>query len=402
MEIIYEVRGNTFRREQKKMSAMINRRLFLSFLRLGLTAFGGPAMIAHVKELSVKKNKWVDEETFKHGIALCQTIPGATVMQMVAYVGMKVNGIQGALVSYISFGLPAFLLMLIFSAGYASSHNLPKIVSLFAGLQVIVVAIIANATITFSKDIVRKPKSLAVACLSFVLLWVGCNPFLVVVIAAGISILLFKEIVPASALAAPAKPNKSPLRGAITLLVILTISIAVLYFTNRELFTLAYLMLKVDLFAFGGGFGSVPLMFHEVVNVRNWLDSKTLMEGIALGQVTPGPIVITATFIGYLTHGLPGAVVATIAIFSPSFLMLIMIMPFFDRMKASPSFQRAMKGILASFAGLLLFVLLKFAFAVHWDWLKSLLGLAAFAALLKKVDILYIVLTGTLLSLFFF
>jgi chromate transporter len=161
-------------------------------------------------------------------------------------------------------------------------------------------------------------------------------------------------------------------------------------------------MLKVDLFAFGGGFGSVPLMFHEVVNVRNWLDSKTLMEGIALGQVTPGPIVITATFIGYLTHGLPGAVVATIAIFSPSFLMLIMIMPFFDRMKASPSFQRAMKGILASFAGLLLFVLLKFAFAVHWDWLKSLLGLAAFAALLKKVDILYIVLTGTLLSLFFF
>jgi chromate transporter len=93
-------------------------RLFFSFLRLGLTAFGGPAMIAYIKELSVKKNKWLDEERFKDGVVLCQSIPGATAMQMAGYVGLRVNGIGGALASYVGFGLPAFILMLTFSVLY--------------------------------------------------------------------------------------------------------------------------------------------------------------------------------------------------------------------------------------------------------------------------------------------
>jgi chromate transporter len=104
-----------------------NRKLFLSFLRLGSTAFGGPAMVAHVKELAVKRNHWIDEETFKNGVALSQSIPGATVMQLVAYVGMKVNGIPGALFSYVGFALPAFILMLALSAAYAGAHALPTV-----------------------------------------------------------------------------------------------------------------------------------------------------------------------------------------------------------------------------------------------------------------------------------
>ncbi|MCL5063239.1 MAG: chromate transporter [Nitrospirae bacterium] len=129
--------------------------LFLSFLRLGLTAFGGPAMVAYIKELSVKRNKWVDEETFKEGIALCQSIPGATAIQMAAYVGLRTKGITGALLSYIGFGLPAFILMLILSALYERSHDIPQIISLFNGLQVIVVALIANALHSFGKGILR-------------------------------------------------------------------------------------------------------------------------------------------------------------------------------------------------------------------------------------------------------
>ena len=96
-------------------------------------------------------------------------------------------------------------------------------------------------------------------------------------------------------------------------------------------------MMKIDLFAFGGGFTSLPLMLHEVVELRGWIDEKTFMNGIALGQVTPGPIVITATFVGYLLYGFWGSVVATLSIFTPSFLMLVIINPFFDRLKASPS-----------------------------------------------------------------
>ena len=99
-------------------------RLFLSFLRLGLTAFGGPAMIANIKELSVKKKKWLNEENFNHGIVLCQSIPGATAMQMAGYVGLRIKGIRGALASYVGFGLPAFVLMLTFSVLYDNYHDL--------------------------------------------------------------------------------------------------------------------------------------------------------------------------------------------------------------------------------------------------------------------------------------
>src|SRR4030042_915437 len=101
--------------------------LFMSFLKLGLTAFGGPAMIAYIKQLSVTRNKWLDEETFKDGVALCQSIPGATAMQMAAYVGLRSNGLIGALLSYAGFGLLAFILMLILSIAYTNSYNLPQV-----------------------------------------------------------------------------------------------------------------------------------------------------------------------------------------------------------------------------------------------------------------------------------
>ena len=160
--------------------------------------------------------------------------------------------------------------------------------------------------------------------------------------------------------------------------------------------------MKIDLFAFGGGFTSLPLMLHEIVGVRGWMDSKTFMDGIALGQVTPGPIVITAAFVGYLLHGFGGSLVATISIFTPSFLILVIINPVFDRLKASPLFLKATKGILASFVGLLLYVLIKFALAVPWDLPRIVLGIAALAALFKKVDILYVVLIGSIISIWLF
>ena len=126
------------------------------------------------------------------------------------------------------------------------------------------------------------------------------------------------------------------------------------------------------------------------------------MDGIALGQVTPGPIVITSTFVGFLVYGLPGAVVATIAIFTPSFLLLVISTTFFDKLQRSAVFGRALRGILASFVGLLLYVTVKFAFAVPWNVIKVLVCAAALGALLKKVDILYVVLVGAGLSLILF
>ena len=172
-------------------------KLFFSFLRLGLTAFGGPAMIVYIKELSVKKNKWLDETRFKDGVVLCQSIPGATAMQMAAYVGLRLKGTAGALAAYVGFGLPAFGLMLLFSFLYDNYQDLPFIQPIFTGLQVIVVAIIAQATYSFGKNIAKSyqdlPGNIIVAVLSASFLGIGISPFLVILGAGLISLILFQN-----------------------------------------------------------------------------------------------------------------------------------------------------------------------------------------------------------------
>lgn len=372
--------------------------LFLSFFKLGLTAFGGPAMIAHIRELSTQRHQWIDQNDFKNGVALCQAIPGATAIQTAAYVGLKVRGISGALAAYSGFGLPAFILMLILSLLYARFNSLPKFISLFNGLQVIVVAIIFHATYSFGRNIANNYKNILIALFAAISFWFGVSPFIVIIGAGILGIAFLKVSASSTVVNSETKETQWNVKQIVGLLVTFLICFTGLYFLSSLLFNLAAVMLTIDLFAFGGGFASLPLMLHEVVMNRGWLDSKAFMDGIALGQVTPGPIIITATFVGYLVYGLPGALVATIAIFTPSFFMVITVAPFFDRLKNSVYFMKAIDGIFASFVGLLLFVCIKFAMTVPWDVIRILLGLAALTALLRKVDILYIVLVGAVTS----
>ena len=377
-------------------------RLFLLFLRLGITAFGGPAMIAHIRELSVKRNRWLKEETFQDGVVLCQSMPGATAMQMAAYVGLRAGGLRGAITSFVGFGLPAFILMLVLAACYAGSSELPPVVSLFHGLQVVVVAIVANATFLFGRDIVKRPGDLFIAPVSAALFWFGVSPFAVIVGAAIAGIAFFKDsALPPSSGQNGEKTGQVP-KPILLFLGLVGAGVAGLYFADRKLYHLATVMLRIDLFAFGGGFASLPLMFHEIVNVKGWLDGKTFMDGIALGQITPGPIVITATFVGYLVRGFVGSLVATLAIFTPSFVILVAATPFFDRLKDARYFSGATRGILASFVGLLFSMTIRFAVAVPWEPSKVLFGIALVIALARKMNILYIVLIGSALSLVLF
>jgi len=358
-------------------------------------------MVAYIKELSVIRNKWLGEETFKDGVALCQSIPGATAMQTAAYVGFRSKGIPGALASFIGFGLPAFILMLILSSLYDRYHAVPSMMSLFNGLQVVVVAIIANATYSFGKSTFKKYKDVILATAASILFWAGVSPFIVILGAAFAYVYWDgKGVVAASTFEKEIQGHG--FKKLLILLLILLFGLLMLYLMDTNLLNLAILMIKIDLFAFGGGFASIPLMLHEIVNVRGWMDSKTFMDGIALGQVTPGPIVITSTFVGYILYGLSGAIVATTAIFAPSFLMVVILTPVFDRLKSSVYFTNATKGILASFVGLLFFVSIKFALAVHWDIFRMLIGVAAFAALFRKIDVLYVVISASVASVLIF
>ena len=371
--------------------------LFTSFLRLGATAFGGPAMIAYIRKMAVDQRHWLDEKTARDGIALCQTIPGATAMQMCAYVGLRAKGVAGAAASFIGFGLPAFLFMTILSGLYVQTYKLPTVVSAFNGLQAIIVAVVANATVSFGKASLKTWKNLINVIIAAGMFGLGISPILVILVAALLGLLLYPGQ-PSQHLASAS--NGSYLKKSLPLIFACIISgLVLLFFVNQRLFDLVVLMFKVDLLAFGGGFSSVPLMFYEIVEVRSWLDGPTLLNGIALGQVTPGPIVITATFIGYLLHGFLGGLVATVSVFLPSFMIVITLVPYFDRIRNSPYFSRVLTGILCSFVGLLLTVTIRFALNIPWDLPRLLITCGAFLALLMKVDILWVVLIGTGISL---
>ena len=376
--------------------------LFLLFLRLGLTAFGGPAMVAYIKELSVNRHKWLDEDRFKDGVALCQSIPGATAMQTAAYVGLRSKGIPGALASFIGFGLPAFILMIFLSSLYSKYHGIPRIISLFNGLQIAVVAIVANATYSFGKTNFKNYRDVLIAFVAATLFWSGISPFIVIIATACAGGVFLGKSGAAPLPVHTGEKVTGVFKQLSLILLILLLCLFALYLLDSRFFRLALLMMRIDIFAFGGGFASIPLMLHEIVDVRGWLDNKTFMDGIALGQVTPGPIVITSTFVGYMLYGLSGAITATAAIFTPSFLMVIAVTPVFDRLRASAYFTGATKGILASFVGLLFFVTIKFAMNVQWDVIRALLGLAALTALVKKVDILYVVLIAAAVSVLLF
>jgi chromate transporter len=196
--------------------------------------------------------------------------------------------------------------------------------------------------------------------------------------------------------------SQSTIRPLVWILFVAALGFLLLFLFQRDWFNMAALFFRIDLFAFGGGFASIPLMFHEVVHMRHWMDSTTFLNGIALGQVTPGPIVITATFIGYLLYGLLGGILATISIFLPSFTLVVGIAPYFDRLRSSAHFNQIIQGVLCSFVGLLFTVTLRFALNIHWDISHIFLASAAFIALLFKVDILWVVMAGILFSMVVF
>jgi chromate transporter len=284
---------------------------------------------------------------------------------------------------------------------YTRFHALPQVESIFAGLKIIIVAIIVNAASSFSKNAIKEYRDFFMAIASAALFWIGISPFLVIFSAAAAGLLLFHEMTNGKKVVME-KDDFSGLKYIIATMVFLCAGMVFLYFTHKGLMKLAAVMLKIDLFAFGGGFAALPLMFQQVVDVNGWIDGKTFMDGIALGQITPGPIIITATFIGYLLYGFTGAIVSTIAILTPSLLIVLLTAPFFDKLRNSRFFVRATRAILATFVGLLLFIAIKFALSISWTILAVLFGIAAFIALFKQVHVLYVIFAGALVSIALF
>jgi len=380
--------------------------LFMKFFRLGATPYGGPAMIGQIKQTVVNQYAWLKEEEFLQGMALCQLIPGATMVQMVTYVGYRLRGFWGALIFAFAFILPAFIALLILSMFYFKMETIPFIHALFKGLGAIVVAIVLNASIALSKSIIKDWKVILISILSFFGFFFRLNILLIFVLAGVAAILLHPM---GSQLKAPplqkikredAKVRHYLLLGLLGILIF--ISLIFTYSIDPRLTSLCLRLSKIGALAFGGGFTMIPLIQYEVVERFQWLTTKEFLDGIALGQITPGPIMITATFIGYKLSGFLGALMATIAIFSPSFFILILLIPYYDKLKRIEIVRTIERGILGSFIGMLGLVLYNFGKTAFVDIPSVIFAVAAFLALLKKVSLPYILLIGGILSILIF
>ena len=212
----------------------------------------------------------------------------------------------------------------ILSVLYSIGRDLQPVASAFRGLHVIVVALVANAVVTFGRGTIKNWRDAILAFGAGAFLFGRGSPIFAILASAGVGQILYHgvNLQTRTLHADDQSGGQRAVRPVIWAILASGVVLAVLFAADRRLFDLAALMIKVDMFAFGGGFASVPVMLHQVVDVRHWMDSKTFMDGIALGQVTPGPIVITATFVGYQVAGMLGAFIGTVAVFSPSFLMV--------------------------------------------------------------------------------
>jgi chromate transporter len=379
------------------------RFLFLRIFKLGATAYGGPGMISQIKETAVNRYGWVKEGEFMRGVALCQLIPGATMVQIVTYVGYRVRGTLGALTAAVAFVLPAFVALLALSAIYFKFHTLWFIQALFKGLGAIVVAIILNACITFGKSVLKDWKVIVISVLSFFAFFFQWNFVLIFVLAAVAGLLLSPKKVQTKALP-PEAPRQEAVkeRPWLILLVLATFISVVLgfcYLVDPRIVHTSLSLSKIGALAFGGGFTAIPLIQYEMVDRFHWLSTKEFLDGIALGQVTPGPIMITATFVGYKVSNLLGASMATLGVFFPSFFILVLLIPYHDRLKGVEKVRMMEQGVLGSFIGMLALVLYNFGKTSLVDVPSILMASGAFLAIYKKVNLPYILLTGGLLSI---
>ncbi len=328
-------------------------------------------------------------------MALCQSIPGTTALQVAAFTGLRVRGALAAVACFLGLGLPAFVLMLALSIAYGRFGGVGTVVSIMSGLKVVVVALIAFAALDFGRRTIVGVRDLLLSGAMALFLATGGSPALGILASMLVAPLLYRD-----------RPHRPPDVGigprhalrlqtpALITLVALAAGLALLALWKAKLFALGIVMAKVGALAFGGGYGLIPLLLHDIVGTHGWMSTATLMDGIALGQVTPGPIFITATFIGYHVQGLTGALVATIAIFTPPLAILFATAGSLDWLESSPIIQRGLHGALVSFAGLLVGTTYLFALAAPWSPIAVALALAAFGALVARIDMLWVVLLG--------
>jgi len=361
------------------------------FLRLGTIAFGGPA--AHIAMMNteiVQKRKWVDQQTFLDLLGAANLIPGPNSTELAIHLGYRRAGWAGLIAAGSCFILPAMLIVWFLASLYTQYAYLPQAEWLMYGIKPVIIAIVLHALWAMGKTAIKNTWTLAAALLALLLALWGMNELLLLLLC-GLAVTLMM--------------NRGRIRERFfaihPLPLLLTWSPAVLTSVmNQPVQKVFWVFLKIGSVLYGSGY--VLLAFLQADFVERWgvLNSQQLLDAVAIGQFTPGPVFTTATFVGYLIAGNPGAVAATIGIFLPAFLFVALTHRFVSRLRQSAWTAAFLDGVNAASLALMAAVILQLGMTVLIDWPAILITLASLAILVfRSINSAWLVLAGGALGL---
>ena len=335
--------------------------VFRYFLGLGFVNVGGPvAQITMLFQGVVERRRWIERERFVRIMSVCHVLPGPEALQLAIYVGFVTGRVVGGLAAGVTFILPGAVVMTVLAAAYVQYGALPAVNDVLYLLKPAVLGIIAAGLVRIGRAALSDVRLAVIALGAFALLWLAQLDLLVVMALAAIANVASRHLLRAPATLFAAVPLVA-LSGAGWL-------------------DFAWVFLKTGLFSFGGAYGSIALLEQGAVVERGWLSASQLLDGVALSVATPGPFMLFATFVGYLAGGVPGAIVATIAVFLPSFVLVLGFVRWIERALEHAEFRQAIAGVSAAVVAVILSVALALARAAVTDPLTAATACAAFAA----------------------
>lgn len=355
-----EVAKNTEAGSAEKVSLLY---IFWVFLKLGATAFGGyMSLVAIVQKQLVDIDKKLKEEDLLDGISLTSVLPGPVAVNVIAYVGYKLRGYSGALMAFLGIIIPSFILVIILSWFYVAYGSVPAVKNFFLGITPAVTALILTVAIGMARKNMKSKIHWAINILSMILLiWIGGIQVTIAVMIGGgiIGYLCFyrKDQTAgeekADAVSPPVSGKQWGMYGLVALLLLSLLLFGGQQMDSSVLLQLASTFSGISLTLFGGGYVVIPALHELFVDNLGWLTSPEFADGIAIGQVTPGPIFITATFIGYLVAGFWGATVATVAMFTPPAVLTVLLSRFVDMIRDSQVVKAVLQGVRSAVIGMI-------------------------------------------------
>ncbi|HEY2517612.1 MAG TPA: chromate efflux transporter [Polyangiaceae bacterium] len=366
------------------------RELALAFLRLGFTAFGGPAAhIAMMEDQFVRRRAWLTREQFFDLVGAAGLIPGPSSTEVAIYVGYRRAGWRGLLVAGLCFILPAALMVMAIAWAYVRFGRLPAAGGALYGVKAVIIAIVVQALVAFGRTALKSRWLLVLGLAAVVASAARVSPLLVLV-CGGLA-----NLAPRAAQGSPREGTSAAflLQGA------LGASAAGVGATSAGLAKLFAVFLKIGAVVFGSGYVLLAFLRTDLVERTHWLTEAQLIDAVAVGQFTPGPVFTTATFIGYVVAGAPGAVVATVGIFLPSFVLVALSGPLIPRLRRSRLAGAFLDGVNVTSLALMAVVAAQLARAAIVDVPTALFGMASAVALFRwRINSAWLVLAGGFLG----